>query len=292
MPGALLGLDRVIAYLLHHFWLLYAGIILFSAVELVAGFSLIAGLATRLAALVSVGLSIVLMLTFGWQGGTCIDEWTMAACNLAMGATLMLAGSGAYSLDNALLRRNPVLAERTWFRWCGGSLKLPLSDEGFRTLGLSALALVLALDIGVYNYYRGSVLTAYHGGPVSPAAHHFTLSHATLSSDGGVRFTIYLDGGTPAVPAHVMKAEALAADGKILAAWDTEALSHLPATAIINDFAYNKFKSGPFGLEAGMGAKAVVTLPPAAGAEAIGAGNVLRITDVNGKTFACDITAA
>jgi thiosulfate dehydrogenase [quinone] large subunit len=39
--------------------------------------------------LVSIGLSIVLMLMFGWQGATCIDEWTMAASNLAMGATLI-----------------------------------------------------------------------------------------------------------------------------------------------------------------------------------------------------------
>src|SRR5260370_9425256 len=47
------------------------------------------------------------MLIFGCQGGTFIDEWTMASCNLAMGATLMLAGSGAYSLDNVLLKCNP-----------------------------------------------------------------------------------------------------------------------------------------------------------------------------------------
>jgi hypothetical protein len=30
---------------------------------------------------------------------------------------LMLAGSGAYSLDNVLLKRNPSLADRPWFRW-------------------------------------------------------------------------------------------------------------------------------------------------------------------------------
>ena len=84
MPGALFGLDQVLAFLLQHFWLLYAAIILFSAVELIAGFALIAGLMTRLAALLSIGLSISLMLLFGWQGGTCVDEWTMAACNLAM----------------------------------------------------------------------------------------------------------------------------------------------------------------------------------------------------------------
>jgi thiosulfate dehydrogenase (quinone) len=285
MPGALLGTDHVIAYLLQHFWLLYAGVILFSAAELIAGGALIAGLLTRLAAAVSMGFSIVLMLMFGWQGATCIDEWTMAACNLAMGATLLLAGSGAYSLDNVLLQRNPALAGRTWFRWASGSLPLPMTDTGFRRLGIVVLACVLIFDIGTYNYFRGSVVTPFHGGPVSPTKHHFALTNAELLPDGGVRFHIYLDGGTPEAPAHVMKAELLGADGQALATWNTETLTKLPATDIRNDFAYNKFKAGPYGLVAGMGAMATVTLPSAAGAKPVPGNAVLKLTDVNGTAF-------
>jgi hypothetical protein len=77
MPGALLGIDQLIAYLLQHFWLLYPAIILFSAAELIAGLALMAGLLTRVAALATIGFSVTLQLMFGWQGGTCIDEWTM-----------------------------------------------------------------------------------------------------------------------------------------------------------------------------------------------------------------------
>jgi thiosulfate dehydrogenase [quinone] large subunit len=292
MPGALFGSDQIVAFLLHHFWLLYGAIVIFSAAELIVGLALMAGLMTRLAALLSVGISIALMLLFGWQGGTCIDEWTMAACNVAMGASLMLAGSAAYSLDNAWLRRNPGLAERMWFRWGGGSLKLPLSDEGFRKLALAVLALVLVFDVGFYNYYRGSVLTPYHKGPVGPAAHHFTLSDATLLSDGGVRFAVYLDGGTPAVPAHIMQVEVVGPDGKALATWDWRALSALAPTAIANDFAYNRFEAAPYGLEAGVGARAIVTLPPPANADATRGGAEVRITDVNGKRFASNLPPA
>ena len=136
-----------------------------------------------------------------------------------------------------------------------------MNDKSFRALALSVLAFVLAFDVGLYNYYRGSVLTAYHGGPVSAATHHLTLSDATILADGGVRFSIVLNGGTPAVPAHVMKVEVVGADGKPLATWDWQSLSALPASAIINDFPYNRFKPGAYGLEAGMGAKAIVTLP-------------------------------
>jgi hypothetical protein len=64
-------------------------------------------------------------------------------------------------------------------------------------------AAVLASNIGTYSYYRGSVVTPYHGGPVvSPARHHFGLSDGALLPDGGVNFHVYLDGGTPAAPAH------------------------------------------------------------------------------------------
>src|SRR5260221_4526133 len=110
MPGALLGTDHILAFLLHHFALLYASLIIFSAGELIAGVFLMTGFLTRAAALASIGFSIVLMLMFGWQGATCIDEWTMAASNVAMGAALMLIGGGACSIDNALLRRWPALA--------------------------------------------------------------------------------------------------------------------------------------------------------------------------------------
>ncbi len=291
MPGALLGMDHVIAYMLQHFWLLYAGVILFSAAELIAGAALMAGLMTRLAAAVSIGFSIVLMLMFGWQGATCIDEWTMAACNLAMGATLLLAGSGAYSLDNMLLRRRPALAGRAWFRWASGSLPLPMTDTGFRQLGIVLLAFVLAFDISTYSYYRGSVVTPFHGGPVSPTKHHFALTDGALLPDGGVRFHIYLDGGTPEAPAHVMQAELLGADGQPVATWNTEALTKLPATDIHNDFAYNKFKAGPYGLVAAMGAEATVTLPPAADARPVTGTAVLKLTDVNGRSFTTGLAA-
>src|SRR3981189_2530330 len=231
MPGALFGTDHLISFMLTHFYLLYAGVILFSAAELIVGAMLMTGLQTRVAALCSMGFSVLLMAMFGWQGATCIDEWTMAACNLAMGATLVLGGSSAYSLDNVLLKRNPGLADRTWFRWLAGSLPLRLTDRAFRDLGLAVLAAVLSFNIGTYSYYRGSVVTPFHGGPVSPTRHHFSLSNGVLLPDGGVRFHIYLDGATPDAPAHIMKAELTGGANKLLETWNTETLPRVPAGA-------------------------------------------------------------
>ncbi len=304
MPGALFGLDHLMSYMLTHFALLYAGVIVFSAVELVFGAMLMVGLLTRLAALVSMGLSVLLMAMFGWQGATCIDEWTMAACNLAMGATLFLGGGGAYSLDGRLLRSRAALAGQAWFRWFGGALPLPLSLGAYRRLGLAVFAFVAIYNVGTYNYYRGSVISPFHGGPVSPTKHHLTLTKAVVLPGGGVRFHVYLDAGTPEAPVHVMQAALLDAGKKPIVQWDAKALAKTPKSAFANDYPYNKFSPGPFGLRAPVGAAATITLTPPAAAATAGAASAsaapptpgpapqaayLKLTDVDGQAFVAPI---
>src|SRR3981081_2808538 len=51
MPGALFGTDHLISFMLTHFYLLYAGVILFSAAELIVGAMLMAGVVSRPAGL-------------------------------------------------------------------------------------------------------------------------------------------------------------------------------------------------------------------------------------------------
>src|SRR6202051_1072745 len=287
MPGALLGTDHIIAFLLLHFYLLYASLILFSAVELITGLFLLTGFLTRAAARVSICLSVVLMLMFGWQGATCIDEWTMAACNLAIGATLMLGGGGSFSLDNALLARKPTLAQRGWFRWMSGALPLPMRSGTFQNLALAVFAATVVFNVSTCDYYRGSVITPFHGGPVSPAKHHLDLTDGVLLPDGAVRFHAYLDGGTAGAPSNVMTAVLKSHDGAVLEQWDGTALSHLPASAITNEFAYNRFAPGPFGLRAEIGAMPTITLPAASGADtgSLHRAATLQLRTVNGNTF-------
>ena len=165
-----------------------------------------------------------------------------------------------------------------------GSLPLPLKDIGFRNLALAVLAFVLVFDVGTYNYYRGSVVTPFHGGPVSPTKHHLTLSDAKLLPDGAIRFHVYLDGGTPEASVHVIAADLLGAENQPVAHYDAAALSALPKTDFANDYAYNKFAPGPFGIRAPMGAAATVTLPPPASG-AVPQARSIRLTDVDGRSF-------
>ncbi len=287
MPGALLGMDHVVSYMLHHFTLLYAGIIVFSAVELVFGLFLIFGFMTRLSALVTIGISVVLMLLFGWQGATCIDEWTMAASNFAMGVTLFVAGSAAWSIDSWMLRRNPALAGRGWFQWFGSG---SWSSTRVNRLGLTGAIVTVLFVVLTYNDFRGSVITPFHGGPVSPSKHHVSLSAGKLGADGAVRFTAYLDAGTPAEPANIIRAELIGAQGRVIEAWDGAVLAALPKTAFANDYAYNKFGPGYAGITARMGARATISLPPAHPGLSLADGTyAVVLHSVNGHSYTLQV---
>ena len=283
MPGALLGMDRVVDYMLHHFALLYTGVIVFSAAELIFGLFLLFGFLTRLSALVTIGFSVVLMLLFGWQGATCIDEWTMAASNCAMGVTLFVAGSAAYSVDSWMMRRNPALAGRSWFQWFGSGT---WSAKRVNRLGLIGAVFTALFVVLTYNHYRGSVLTPFHSGPVSPSKHHVSLSAGSVGADGAVRFTAYLDAGTPEEPANIIRAELTGAQGQIVEAWDSAALAALPKSAFANDYNYNKFGPGYAGITAEMGARAVISLPPAQPGLSLADGTyTVVLRSVNGHSY-------
>ena len=288
MPGAILGMGHVVDYLLHHFHLLYAGVILFSAAELVFGLFLLLGFMTRLSALATVGMSFVLMLLFGWQGATCIDEWTMASANFAMGMALFLAGGGVYSIDAWLRRRHPQPTAAPWFQWLGSG---PWPARRLERWSLITAAVTVAFVVLTYNYYRGSVLTPFHGGPVSPAAHHVSLSAGRLNADGSVRFTAYLDGGSPAVPANIVRADLSGPQGAPVEHWSGDALAALPAGNFVNDYAYNRFGPGYAGITAKMGARAAIALPPASAGLHLAPGRYqLVLHSVDGRPFKLALT--
>jgi len=58
------------------------------------------------------------------------------------------------------------------------------------------LALILfwtgvAFSVLTYDHYRGSVVTPFHDGPVSPSTHRWGLSDGTINSDGRVTFHVW-----------------------------------------------------------------------------------------------------
>jgi thiosulfate dehydrogenase [quinone] large subunit len=243
----------------------------------------------RLAALAALGFSVMLMVIFGWQGAVCLEGWTMAACNIAMACALLLMGSGAYSLDNVLLRRNPHFADHRWFRWTSGSLPLPVTANACRKLGLTLSILAVGFVVLLYNYYRGAVLTPFHAGPVSPSIAHYSLSDVRLTARG-VSFTAYLDAGSPETPSFIVDAALLDDRDAVIARWDASTLGHLSPSQIGNDYPYNRFVTGPYGLVAEMGARARIELPMNA-VLSLPSPVRLTLTTVDGRVFTAPVAA-
>ncbi len=283
IPGALLGTGHLVGFLLRHFSILYPALILFSVVELLAGLFLMAGFMTRLSSLVTIGLSIVLMLLFGWQGATCIDEWTMASANLAMGITLFLGGAPAFSVDRWILDRKPGWAGRGWFRWL---LSGPMDPQWTRRAGLAGLAFTILFVGLTYNYYRGSIWSSFHGDPVSPTRHGIQLSRGWLSPGGAVHFDAVLDAGTAAEPAHIIDVRLIGSGGRVLERWSRHALSRLPADDFRNVYRYNRFVPGFGGITARVGAQATIRLPATRPLPDGSAGALfLELVTINGHRF-------
>src|SRR5260370_1910041 len=87
-----------------------------------------------------------------------------------------------------------------------GALAVPMRSGTFQKLALAVFAATVVFNVATYNYFRGSVITPFHGGPVSPSKHHLDLTEGVLLPNGAVRFHAYLDGGTPAAPSNFLTA--------------------------------------------------------------------------------------
>lgn len=257
MPGALFDLSSVVGFLLQHFVILYAAIILFSLVELLSGLGLILGLFTRASAMLTVLVSIMLMILFGWEGGTCLDEWTMAVSNLSMGLTLFLMGSSAYSLDAWLVKKRPKLLQKSWFLLLNSG---PWSKVRLQKAVLMSFIFTVLFTVGTYNYFRGAVFSSYHPGPTSATEFHLSLSKGQLQSNGSLSFTLEVDSGTSSVPSYIVRIELINRENKPVDVWTASQLSKLPKSAIINSYQYNQVSFGPYGIVAPESSKAVIIL--------------------------------
>ncbi len=262
--------------------LIVASVWLWTIAELVVGLALILGLATRLAALICIGLNVSLMLIFGWMGSTCLDEWTMAVSGLAMSSAVFLAGGGAWSVDN-LIGRNQWAQRHPWTAWVFSG-PVPLAQ--LKTLALVLAAVAVVFTVGSYQILFGAVVSPQHAR-VSFHNHSIALSDVTLADDGTVSFKAYVDAGPDTGAAYVIAARLVDASGSTVAEWDGATLAALPATAINNVYPYvwaSHFKTEKIGFSGQTGARATITLPPPQGSST-GTARRLVLEAINGATW-------
>ncbi|UJF25410.1 DoxX family membrane protein [Suttonella sp. R2A3] len=188
-PGS--PIEGIIHWIMYQPSLLSLSTYLFSTAELVVGLCLMIGLFTRLAAIGSMGLQIVLMVIFGWMGYECLDEWTMAATGFAISVAIFLIGSGSYSLDS--LMDKDILA-----RWA--------------TPKVSGVLVVLAtvITIGFYSFYFG----IFHFEKRT-STHNYSIVAEVVEGQSDVR-TLYVKAGGSSTASYVKGITFTLPDGSIV----------------------------------------------------------------------------
>jgi thiosulfate dehydrogenase [quinone] large subunit len=283
LPGAL-WLQGPIEWTLAHPDLILASVWMWTIAELAVGLGLMLGVATRAAALASVGLNVVLMAIFGWMGSTCLDEWTMAVSGVAMSSAVFLAGGGAWSLDERFIAPTRLVKRYPWINWlCSG----PVPVDTLRKSALAVAIACAAFTVVTYQILFGAVVSPLHSR-VNFHRHHVALD-AVTATPTGLTFQAYVDAGPDTGAAYIIAARLADASGALAAQWDGAALAALPAGAIANAYPYawaSRFKTERFGFSGQTGARATITLPTPANAQ-LKPGSIyqLELEAIDGTTW-------
>ena len=283
LPGAL-WVQSPLEWTLGHHDLIVTSVWLWTIAELAVGLGLMFGLATRLSAFVSIWLNVALMLIFGWMGSTCLDEWTMAVSGVAMSSALFLAGSGTYSLDNRFGLNANAASSPSWMPWIFSG---PLPSDTTRKLALRLGLACVAFTVLSYHVLFGAVVSPLHSR-TNFHHHNIAISAPSVAADGSVTFEAYVDAGPDTGAAYVIAATLLDGSGQKLARWDGAALAALTPEAVRNAYPYawaSRFKPESIGFSGQTGARATITLPPAAAQAAEGEARILVLEAIDGSVW-------
>ncbi|MBC7832230.1 MAG: quinol oxidase [Hyphomicrobium sp.] len=283
LPGAL-WVQGPIEWTLRHPDLIIASVWLWTFAELAVGLGLMLGLATRLSAFASIWLNVTLMLIFGWMGSTCLDEWTMAVSGVAMSSAVFLAGGGAWSLDHRYVEGTRFANANAWMSWIFSG---PLPAETVRKLALWMGVAGALFTVLTYHILFGAVLSPLHSR-TNFHHHNIALSAPSVAADGSVTFEAYVDAGPDTGAAYVIAATLLDGSGQKLARWDGAALAALTPDAFRNAYPYtwaSRFKAESIGFSGQTGARATITLPPAATQVAEGEARILVLEAIDGSVW-------
>lgn len=283
LPNAL-GIKPLIEYLITHPDLLFIFMVLFTIIEGVVGLMLMFGFFTRLMSVGTFGLAMGILLGSGWIGTTCLDEWQIGVLGIAAGFTLFFTGSGRYSIDGWLIKRNYKFVHNKWFRWIGSGA-LPLSSKQSTRTVLIGAVLILFTTLYTNQYFHGGVWGTLHNKSVKPKVE---ISDATIQN-GQLQFTVYRTEGVDVYGSFLIGITLANDKGEELLTMNGESLSQFPITNIKNLY-LAKVKPGKHSLIIPLGSKAELLVRSPALTNIATGKYRLTLTDISGITWTHSIT--
>lgn len=251
LPNAL-GIKPIIEYLVTHPDALQRSMMIFTIIEAIVGLFIILGLFTRLMSIGIFSLALGILLGSGWLGTTCLDEWQIGVLGVAGGFVLFLTGSGDYSFDHYLMRKNKTFTQRKWFQWLGSG-RLPLAQP--KVFVLTGSLIIFGLTLYTNQYFHGGVWGTLHNKSVKPKLEISNISH----DNSDLKFEVYRTEGADVYGSFLIGIHILDKNGKILKEIDHKELSKLSNQDIKNHYVA-KVKPGKHSLVIPLGAKADINI--------------------------------
>lgn len=278
LPNAL-GIGPNIEYLLTQPNLLSLAMTVFTIVEGVVGILIMLGLFTRIMGVGVLGLAFGILISAGWLGTTCLDEWQIGVLGVASGFMLLLSGGGRYSLDRLMADRNFAFTQSAWFpRVASGPIDLKTPAV------LVGSAAILALTLFTNQHFHGGVYGPLHNKSVAP---QIEISQAQLA-DNTLRFELYRTEGVDVYGSFLIGLTVVdETTGQPVLDLDGNQLAELPDTAIANRY-IAKVAPGAHSLIVPLGAKAELTLETSPVTP--GRDYTLVLTDISGATWQQSVT--
>lgn len=278
LPNAL-GIKPIIEYLVLNPEALQVSMVAFTIIEAIVGLFLILGLFTRLMSIGVFFLAMGILLGSGWLGTTCLDEWQIGVLGVASGFVLFLTGSGAYSLDNYLMKKPYAFTKKTWFSFLGSG-HLPIRNLQPKVLMLSIG--IFGLTLFTNQYFHGGVFGTLHNKSVKPKVEISNIKH----NGSQLTFQLFRVEGADVYGSFLIGIEVLDETNKIVKSINQKDLAEFPADKIHNHYVA-KIKTGKHSLILPLGAKADVT---------IDMGNIqvkenysIKLTDISGIEWTAKI---
>lgn len=262
LPHALF-IKGPIEFLLTHPDLLMWVMIIFTIIEGVCGLLFMLGAFTRWMSLVVMGLAMGILLSAGWIGTTCLDEWQIGVLGLTGGLTIFLSGGGKYSLDHYLK------LDRFDF---------PFMDKIINAkVIVGSAALMLFITLATNQIFHGGVWGELHNKSVKPKLEITNL----VNKADSINFEVMRVEGADVYGSFLYKLEVIDTQtNEVIQSirgeeWKTAEL-HITNKYIA------KIKPHHYSLVIPLGAKATITLPKLS--EFNGPFKLL-LTDINGSSW-------
>lgn len=274
LPNAL-GIQWFIEYLLFNPEILWWVMFVFTIVEGVFGLFLMLGLFTRLSSFVVINLALGILLSAGWIGTTCLDEWQIGILGLAGGLSLFWSGGGKVSLDHFFFANR--LNKNSFFNWISSGV-LALNPNKIRKISVGLAVFVLGLSLFTNQYFHGGVWGDLHNKSVKPK---LELSQPNKEKNA-LSFELFRVEGVDVYGSFLIKIQALDQNNQELSTIKNEEFKSANLLKIDNHY-ISKIRPESQALVIPLGGKAVIQWPLPK--KIIQATDKIRLTDVSGITW-------